>query len=117
MKKFFITLAVSTVLILGIWIVPNLINYNKTKQYSELEQVHQQHLEESFKSMEADSSTYINEDSIIQYYTHYEELQEQIVTASANQSFDWQAFITWVIGSLNGVFGLIVMAKKVFGKK
>jgi hypothetical protein len=44
-------------------------------------------------------------------------LQEEIVTASNPVAVNWQELITWIIGSLNGVFGLIIMIKKVFEKK
>ena len=35
---------------------------------------------------------------------------------AAAPQIPWQSFITWIIGSLNGIFGLILLIKKVFNK-
>ncbi|MFC2104226.1 hypothetical protein ACFLS4_02595 [Bacteroidota bacterium] len=32
------------------------------------------------------------------------------------QKQSWQEIITWIIGSLNGLFGIILLVKKVFTK-
>ncbi|MCK4662635.1 MAG: hypothetical protein KAT68_07210 [Bacteroidales bacterium] len=39
---------------------------------------------------------------------------ESIIDSTNEQS--WQEIITWIIGSLNGLFGLVLLIKKVFSK-
>ena len=60
-----------------------------------------------------DSTAYAEYDT-----TYMEEpiMEIPVLASASREPIDWQALITWIIGSLNGVFGLIIMAKKVFGK-
>ena len=107
MKKFLITLAISTVFILGIWIIPEITNQNYSKDYSK---DYSETYEEPYEMI-------LEQDTVARNFIQpqYPNLQEEIITASA-APIDWQGIITWIIGSLNGVFGLIIMIKKVFGK-
>lgn len=107
MKKFLITLSISIVLVLGIWIIPAITTFKYKKDYSVV-------AEEPYEMMEQDT---VSLDTVARNFIQlqYPDLQEEIVSAST-PALDWQALITWIIGSLNGVFGLIIMIKKVFAK-
>jgi hypothetical protein len=112
MKRFVITLIISALIITGIWIIPN----------------------RSMKMVSMDSE--IELDSVVfgSYYyiepsiTEGEEemvpemaapLEEERIAYSSrkySEPFNWQGLITWLIGSLNGLFGMILLVKKIFTK-
>ena len=115
MKKFFITLGVSAVVIAGIWVVPNALDSNQQAERSVASQEAPVYEYPREESLELDSVTPPAAREKSQEYLEQPQLQEIPVTAS-KPATDWQALITWIIGSLNGVFGLAVMVKKVFGK-
>ena len=106
MKKFLITLLLSSIVVLGIWVVPEM--NKEALPESELIETP----EGVFEHRQGMYNPNLQLDTI-----PIAALEEMPVIAEREKKeTDWQALITWIIGSLNGMFGLAVMAKKVFGK-
>ena len=42
---------------------------------------------------------------------------EELSMTPQKEPFDYKEFITWILGAMNGFFGLILLVKKVFFKE
>ena len=115
MKRFLITLFISGIILLGVWVGPEL---NKEKQADSVEKVealnpfeHQQAYQEpNLLSLDTvPIEGIVSEGTVI-------EPPQMALMSEPKKEVDWQGLITWIIGSLNGLFGLALLVKKVFFK-
>ena len=128
MKKFLITLLISGIIVAGVWIVPDLNKSLPAAESIEMspEEIYQEELAQQEMAQRELLERQLNQalrlDTVaapiqggVVEQAVVEPPQMALMTEPKKET-DWQALITWIIGSLNGIFGLAVMAKKVFGK-
>ncbi len=114
MKRFLITLFISGIVVSCVWIVPELGQVKSAENVEQVERLNpfehrEAYQEPNLLSLDTVPTAPIMAESTI-------EPPQMALMSEPKKEVDWQGLITWIIGSLNGLFGLALLVKKVFFK-
>ena len=116
MRKFLITLILSGIIISGIWVIPELNKESLPQSAEQVERVKElnpfEHRQGMYDPNNMQLDTIPIEGGVIEGTV----IEPPMMLMSAEKEVDWQALITWIIGSLNGLFGMALLVKKIFTK-